>query len=156
MFIKGTSVRVRWRIHLIQTRMWGKSSKRNSSATKNSIRSKVNNLQRVCRKELRNLRNEKDVMRLQMTPTHLNYSTTIQYCLRQTQSNPSKEFRWYRYRSLRWASWGRQWGKSTAVAFLPNIYLQTAHYLCKGLLVKFLNTCRDRIVNCWILKATNS
>jgi hypothetical protein len=72
--------------------MWGKSKKRNSSATKNSIRSKVNNLQSAFPKELRNLWAEKEVVRLQMTHTHLHYVTKIHYFLLQTKSNPSKEF----------------------------------------------------------------
>jgi hypothetical protein len=156
MCIKNTSVQGWWRVNLIQKRMWGKTKKRNSSATKSSIRSEVNNLRSAFRKELRKLRNEKEVVRLHMMPTHLHYGTMIHYCLLQTQNNPRKEFQWYRYRRLRLGSWGRQWGKNTVVAFLSYIYLQTAQYLCKGLLVSLLDTYRNGIVNCWYLQATNN
>jgi hypothetical protein len=66
-----------------------KKQKRNSLATNNSIRSKVNNLRSAFRKELRKLRNEKDVVRLQMTPTHLHYATIV-YC--RERATPVRNF----------------------------------------------------------------
>jgi hypothetical protein len=57
----------------------------------NSVRSKVNNLRNAFRKELRKLRDEKEVVRLQMMSTQLDYGTSIHYRLLQTKNNPGME-----------------------------------------------------------------